>query len=225
MASTPSDVASFDYRSSSLWTRIFKDRKWLELADKIDTTDIDGYHPSCTPLLIGNDLSRTDTFDKGQYFILLSGDYSGDLRYHNTRFFASLRDDHEYDGGKKEVSFKSGLTVNVSEVISGTDEPRLPMQELFPRGKDFRLEYLFLNEAAPMIRTLSPSTIIGINGPSKTRCDVRYGCVLHVPYKGGITQWLLIDKGAIKAPVVDKRSPDMRDMRDNCELIMSMQVE
>lgn len=220
MSSTP----SCDSRSSSLWTCIFKDRKWLELADKIETTDIDGYHPSCTPLLIGNNLSGSRTANKGQYFILLSGDYSGDLRYEDTAFFASLHDDHEYHEKKHEIKFKSGLTVNVSEVMSGTDEPRLPMQELFPRGKDFRLEYLFLNEAAPMIRTLSPSNIIGINGPSKTRYDVRYGCVLHVPYKGGITQWLMIDKGVIKETVVYKRELEV-DMRDKCKLIMSMQVE
>lgn len=224
MFSMSSDVANFDSRCSLLWTCIFKDRKWLELADKIDTTDIDGYHPSCTPLLIGNDLSRTDTIEKDQYFILLSGDYSGDLRYHKTRFFASLRDDHEYHEERQEIEFKSGLTVNISEVMSGADEPRLPFRKLFPRRKDFRLEYLFLNEAAPRIRTLSPSNTISINGPSKMRCDVRYGCVLHVPYKGGMTQWMMIDKGAIKALVVDKRGPEV-DIRDNCELVMSLQVE
>lgn len=224
----PSDVTNFDFRSSSLWACIFKDRKWLELAKKIDTTDIDGYHPSCTPLLIGKDLSgfRTDVSNKSPYFILLSGDYSGDLRYgdEGTTFFASLRDDHEYDEEKQEVRFKSGLIVNVSEVISGTGEPRLPMQELFPRKKNRRLEYLFLNEANPIIWTLSPSNIIGIKGPNKTRSDVHYGCVLHIPYKVGVTQWLMIDKGAIKAPVVDRRGPGV-DMRDNCELIMSMQIE
>lgn len=216
MSSNANDVANVDSRSSLLWTCIFKDRKWLELAEKIAETD------ACTPLLIGNDLSQTDA--PGQYFILLSGDYSGDLTYEKKTLFGSLREDREYDEERQEVRFKSGLAVNISQVISGTDEPRLPIMELFSGRTDFQLEYLFLNEATPTIHTLSPCNIIGINGPIKKICDIQYGCVLHIPYKEGTTQWIMIEKDAIKKVVVDKRGPEV-DMRDQCELIMSLQVE
>ncbi|KUL81739.1 hypothetical protein ZTR_09829 [Talaromyces verruculosus] len=216
----PSDVANFDNTSPLLWRCMFKDDSWLRHAKKFDTA---GGH--CTPLLIGNNLSgfRPGGSNKGLYFILLAGDYSGDLRYDKEIFFASLHDDYQYNDKKLELKFKSGLTVNVSEVISGTEIPRLPVRKLFPRRKDFRLEYLFLHEASPMIRTLSPPNIIGINGPGTKRRDVRYGCVLHLSYQGGIIQFLILDKGTRKELTLDeiKRGPGV-DMRGGIELIMSL---
>ncbi|CRG92941.1 hypothetical protein PISL3812_10032 [Talaromyces islandicus] len=222
----PGDVANFDNTSSLLWTCMFKNDSWLRHAATFDTTVevCDHRHRQyCTPLLMGNNLSgfRPGRPNVGLYFILLAGDYSGDLRYDTEIFFTSLHDDHQYNKKKQEIKFKSGLTVNVSEVMSGTDEPRLPVQKLFPRRKDFRLEYIFLNEASPMIRTLTPPGIIGINGPSTKRRDVRYGCVLHLSYQGGIMQFLIKDKGTIKNLIVDKRGPGV-DMRDHLKLIMSI---
>jgi hypothetical protein len=222
----PGDVANFEYTSPLLWRCMFKNNSWLRHAKEIDTTvEICGqpHRQYCTPLLIGNNLSsfRTGGSNEGLYFILLGGDYSGDLTHDTKTFFASLHDDHQYNAKKQEIKFKSGLTVNVSEVMSGTEEPRLPMRKLFPRRKDFRLEYLFLNEASPMIRTLAPPNIIGINGPSKKRRDVRYGCVLHLSYARGIIQCIILDKGTIKELIVDERGPGV-DMRDGLKLIKSM---
>lgn len=224
----PGDVANFDNTSPLLWRCMFKDDSWLRYAKKFDTTEeICGHthRQYCTPLLIGNNLSgfRPGGSNNGLYFVLLAGDHSGDLRYGTKIFFASLHDDYQYNEKKLELKFKSGLTVNVSEVISGTENPRLPVRKLFPRRKDFRLEYLFLQEASPMIRTLSPPNIIGIDGPGTKRRDVRYGCVLHLSYQGGIIQFLILDKGTRKELTLDeiKRGPGV-DMRGGLKLIMSL---
>lgn len=113
---------------------MFNDKSWLRLVKKSIPTAT--AHLGIDRLAIHLAAGRTDLL----YVVLLAA------------FFFSLRDDYEYDGKRQEIKFKPGFPVNV---MSATDEPQLPMQELLPDRKDSRLEYLFLNEASSVIRTLT----------------------------------------------------------------------
>ncbi|CDM38550.1 unnamed protein product [Penicillium roqueforti FM164] len=77
------DIENIINAGSILWKQIFKDTSWLEFALTFDR---------CSLVLIGHNLSayRPRKSLNRLYFTLITGDYLGDLRYKNERFFAAL---------------------------------------------------------------------------------------------------------------------------------------
>jgi hypothetical protein len=191
----PSDVENILNTAASLWRCMFKDNHWLELALT--------YRKS-VPVLLGRNLSRF-RLDRSNnlYFVLLAGDFSGDLRFCSEKFFESLQDGYKYDEKRKEVYFPSGIRVNVSEVMDGVEEPYLPIQRLFStKNNELQLEYCFYQDTA--IKVLVPPNIIGINGPSYRRIDIRYGCALRLSYQGKSRQWFINNRGRRKETWTNK---------------------
>lgn len=120
----PTDVENILNTAPTLWQCIFKNNSWLELAKT---------HDQCVPILIGPNLStfQPHKLSNHLYISLLASDYSGDLCYCWDEFFGSLQDGWVYDNKKYKVSFPSGVTVNVYEVLTGFEETVLPLEELF----------------------------------------------------------------------------------------------
>ena len=91
--------------------------------------------------------------------------YSGDLHYCQDEFFGSLQDGWVYDDEKYEISFPSGVTVNVYEVLTGYEETVLPLEELFSdQENQLQTEYWFYKDTD--IKILRSPDIIGLNGPT-----------------------------------------------------------
>lgn len=179
------DVEYILNTSSILWNQIFKDDSWLEFALTFDR---------CSPVLIGHNLSayRPKSSSNRLYLALIANDHSGDLRYESERFFAALQDNWEYDQNKHEVSFPSGITLNVYDVINGHETVNLPLEKIFTNTrKGVHSEYCY--SQYPAIKELRSSDITkwdpdynihpraspGMwNGPARKGRDIKNGCRL-----------------------------------------------
>lgn len=167
----------------ALWECIFKDNSWLELAKKYDRS---------VPFLIGHNLSafRPRKSSNQLYVCLITQDHSGDLRYMKKEFFESLQNGWKYNEHKHEISFPSGITVNVYDIIVNSEEIVLPLKELFPNSKSkIKLEYCFHQDAG--LGVLKSPDIIGLNGPARKWKAVRYGCALRLPHRGKPRQYIM----------------------------------
>ncbi|EHA21822.1 hypothetical protein ASPNIDRAFT_127139, partial [Aspergillus niger ATCC 1015] len=152
----------------NIWTSIFKDESWLELALTFDR---------CSPVLLGYDLSRLRLRREPQklYVALLACDYSGDLRRKESEFFVALQDGYEYDKTHYEIHFPSGLTVNVYEVLTGDEAARLPLEKIF-RNKESGAysQYCFYTDKK--LKELEPSQILAHgSGPAYRLRAIRNG--------------------------------------------------
>jgi hypothetical protein len=100
-------------RRRSLWNAIFKDYAWITMAAGTE------------PVLIGLDLDRY-CYKRGwvmpTYMVLSTWDTNGDLLQKEKQFFASLLPGYEYDKTRQEVTFKSGLVLNVHSVTVNSEE-------------------------------------------------------------------------------------------------------
>ncbi|GLA51507.1 hypothetical protein CBS147343_10052 [Aspergillus niger] len=176
----PADVENVLNTDPKIWNYVFKDESWLKLALTFDR---------CSPVLLGYNLGWLRLRGKPQklYVALLARDYSGDLRWKKSEFFAALQDGWEYDESHHEIHFSSGLTVNVYEVLTGDDEARLPLEKIFINKKGgVYSEYCFYMDKG--LRELEPSQILGHgSGPACKGRDMKNGCKL-----------LLLDRGEFR---------------------------
>lgn len=179
------DVENLLDTPEALWSCLFKDKSWLNLAKT--------YWRSA-PLLIGHDLStfRPRKPFNQLYICVITDDYSGDLRYKKDEFFNSLQDGWIYNEYEMEISFPSGITVNVHDIlVNSSEETLLPLAKLFPKkGRTLELEYCFYQDA--FFRKLEPPNIIGLNGPARKFKAVKYGCALRLSCQGRIRQYIII---------------------------------
>jgi hypothetical protein len=111
-----------------LWQTIFKNEIWLQLAVETHNVNPVLVSPSLHPVY-----NRTNKRG-GVYMVLLANDIHGELCCETKAFFASLQR-HEFNEVKQEISFDCGITLNVSQVLTGCEvikmaNPRM----LFVRG-------------------------------------------------------------------------------------------
>ena len=192
----PTDVENILNTAPTLWQCIFKNNSWLELAKT---------HDRCVPVLIGPNLStfRPHKLSNHLYISLLASDYSGDLRYCRDEFFGSLQDGWVYDDEKYEVSFPSGVTVNIYEVLTGSEEAVLPLEELFSDHENqLQTEYWFYNDTD--IKILRSPDIIGLNGPTHMWRAAENGCALRLSYKEQKKQYIIRPKSGRQEVWVNK---------------------
>ncbi|KAB8227554.1 uncharacterized protein BDW43DRAFT_304530 [Aspergillus alliaceus] len=179
----PADVENVLNSGSALWKYIFKDETWLNLAKT---------HDRCLPLLIGRNLSdfRPRRAQNHLYCALIASDYSGDLRQYQDKFFACLRDGWVYNKHRHEISFQSGLIINIHEVITGHEAAALPLEQIFSEDRSgLHLEYTFCHDHG--IKVLSSQDIIGLNGPAYKKGAIKHGCSLKLLFKGQDRQCIL----------------------------------
>ena len=67
------------------------------------------------------------------------------------------------------------------EVLTGSEETALPLEELFSNKVQLQTDYCFYEDLG--IKILRSRDIIGLNGPSHTWKAAKYGCVLRLSYK------------------------------------------
>lgn len=113
-------------KHSDLWSSIFQDGTWISKA----TTEF-----NLNPILIGCDLNLIcDPVDRQQgqsrYLILVSGDPTGDIQYQKDVFLISLRP-HSFDKGMMEVTFASGLILNIDDIYWDHEIIRAKLKRIF----------------------------------------------------------------------------------------------
>ncbi|KAA8652791.1 uncharacterized protein ATNIH1004_001696 [Aspergillus tanneri] len=192
---SPIDVEN---SAPALWSFIFKDTTWLDLALTYDR---------CLPVLVGRDLSSFRPLKplNRLYITLLASDHSSDLRYKEKEFFDSLQDRFKYNKEKYELHFPSGITVNIYEVITGHDVAYVPLKRLFSRKNGLELQYHFYQGDG--LKVLKPPNIIGIGGPAEKWGKIKHGCALNLHHHGMLKQYMVVRRGSklnLLAEAMDK---------------------
>lgn len=99
---------SYKQRHDDLWNLMFKDYRWINLVIERFRAD---------PVLIGKHLD--DLYDgvgsrRGKYLVLyIANDNEGEVQYLDRRLFFDTLQSHQWNPKKGEITFKSGLVLNV----------------------------------------------------------------------------------------------------------------
>jgi hypothetical protein len=157
-------------KCSQVWAMIFKTGKWLEKA--VET--------GLRPALFGHKLTALYNGEKKPANLaLVVSDQSRDSRSFSHYLFESLQD-HTYDEKGFQVRLKSGITLNIYDVIKCDEgimiaEP----QRLFQRcRKGIYSTALYYGERT--LRDIQPQYIGGINGVGPTKIsEIRDICSIE----------------------------------------------
>jgi hypothetical protein len=140
-----------------LWDNFFSSYEWLEAVES---------ELELNPVLIGAELgalhstkSSTDINNsEPAYVTLLSGDNTGDVVYTRDLFMNSLKP-HKYIEGATEITFHSGIILNVADVLFSPEiVPANTQKLMFDRGT-LRSTYSFWKSADFALRVLEPPFI------------------------------------------------------------------
>lgn len=140
-----------------LWDNFFSSYEWLEAAES---------ELGLNPVLIGTELdalfsmkSSTDINNsKPTYVALLSGDNSGDVVYLRDLFMNSLRP-HKYVEGATEITFDSGIILNVADILFSPEIVPTNTQKLLFNGGTLHSTYSFWKSADFELKVLEPPFI------------------------------------------------------------------
>lgn len=141
-----SSNASTQSRYSSIWESVFATDDWLNMVCA---------EAKVNPLLLGNrqDFEQVINSPNAEklkaYFILILKDWSGDTRYTRKELLESLRI------GKLcgcSFLFRSGITLDLHDVLLGCDDTILYTSKLFQNSSD--LSYVFWKDSQASVRNL-----------------------------------------------------------------------
>jgi len=153
------------------------------------------------PILIGCDLNGICApvdLQQGQspYLISVSGDPTGNIQYQKDVFLRSLRP-HSFDKGIMEVTFASGLTLNIDDIYWDHEIIRAKLKRIFSyRHRQLQTTYLYWHDNRPMVRRLGPVGIAGIGGRALRLRSVLEICGLTVTGPDGHCTQYLFEKHA-----------------------------
>jgi hypothetical protein len=161
-----------------LWGSIFKSEEWLQKMAEMRGT----------PFLFGPQLDQVGLSKERKeiYMTLHCGRETVDPDYHLDLFLKCL---HPHHCDKSEIKFRSGITLNISEI----ENPEGPCQlgpERLMRLLSFEdngqpvSQYSFYDN----ISTIQQSHIIGVGGPPYTSKALTHGYAINFPYGKGTTQ-------------------------------------
>ncbi|KAB2099651.1 hypothetical protein AG0111_0g12100 [Alternaria gaisen] len=166
----------------SVWRSCFQDETWLQLAFAKYNTN---------PVLLGVDLLRIPEKpkkNKNCYLVLLADDWSGDLSFHGVdesfETFRNSLQEHTYysDGIVHEIYFSSGITLNITQVITGCEYIQMPnLQVLFELEKGVQTAYCPWSsfEQGPIV-TVKGCDIVGNEGTVEELQNINPICAVSL---------------------------------------------
>ncbi len=171
---------------SKVWEGIFQNQMWTSIASS----------HGLNPALVGQDLytlydGNHDPETWSAYIVLVTGDKTGDIRFHSKTFLDSLMP-HTFCETTNEVFFKnSNITLNIHDALKTPDMIFIDPQKLFSyREKRLCSSYLFWHDSHYSLRTFGPADIVGIGGKASVLKDVSIICglVLSPPEDAGMRE-------------------------------------
>lgn len=185
---------------ATVWAHVFRSPKWLEQAiTKFNTH----------PLLIGSCLDSyynpTISRPHGPYMMLIAKDMKGDLRFEKKLFFQCLQP-YKYKEGDKEVVFKSGIVLDIQDVLLCPVEysPR-DTKGLFRYGQEkLQLFYSFWEATDFKMGTLQSSAFIGTKGPITKRENLLPICSVNFTLPNGAEDYYIFEEGGCRAAPIGK---------------------
>lgn len=164
-------LASSEFnKTHKLWNSIFKSDKWIQ-----EITRLQG-----NPLLFGPMLDKVG--ERKIYMTMHCGDRIADPNYRWELFLECLHRPYKYNPRTKEIKFRWGITLNVSEIES-------PEDPLLLNDKNLLRLLSFKDTAQPTsqfsfygtkrISTVQPRHIIGIGEPPYHSKALKYGYAVN----------------------------------------------
>ena len=123
---------------SRVWSAIFKNDTWLNMA--METFGI-------RPVIISRDLDRFNL--RSQYMVLVSRDPLGDLFYsfgsqeNRESFLNALQENSGYNPERGEVTFTSGIVLNIHNLFFSREVIEVEPRKLFRREKLLSVNRVF----------------------------------------------------------------------------------
>ena len=180
-ARSASSVFGFDLtiqqaKHSEVWSLIIQNEVWTSIAS---------YH-GLNPVLIGQNLNKLyntkpSESPKPSYIVLMTGDRSGDIRFHRDVFLESLQP-HTFNPSTCEVVFKnSHITLNVADAIYNPDTIYMNPKRLFScRNKCLQSAYLYWQDSHHALRKIKSTDVVSIGGSAPAIQDVYKICALTI---------------------------------------------
>jgi len=95
--------------------------------------------------------------------VLLAGDIHGDLCSKKDIFLQSLQK-HTFNNTTNEISFDSGITLNVTQVLTGCEVITMANLRLLFNRKKLRTVYYFWSDNETKLTKIKRPNIVGIGG-------------------------------------------------------------
>lgn len=138
-------VLSKQERHKIIWDTFFSSYEWLETVER---------ELKLNPALVGAGLGSKPT-----YVALLSGDNSGDVVYLRDLFINSLRPHKPIEDGATEITFDSGIILNVADILFSPEIVPANTEKLLFNGGTLRSTYSFWKSADFELKVLEPPFI------------------------------------------------------------------
>jgi hypothetical protein len=171
-----------------IWRTIFKDETWLQLA-------LEEYNTN--PVLLGADVLRIPNNESMNcYIVLLADDWSGELYFHgadeNFKTFRNSLQEHTYNRDPyrnrsevtvHEISFSSGITLNITQVVTGCEGIEMPDLQVLFEKEDVQTAYCpwTVPEQDPIV-TIKGCDIVGKEGTVEKLGNINPICSVSLSY-------------------------------------------
>jgi hypothetical protein len=149
---------------NKVWKTIFKSPKWLEIVTKL----------KINPVLISPELNQhyaLEDIARPTYIVLATWDTNGNLPKYKQDFFDSLQDKYTYDVTREEVTFSSGITLNVHNALLAEETVPVDITRLFRGKRPAKLStyYLSWDDSAYSVRKAERGDFLGPHMMDGTR--------------------------------------------------------
>lgn len=163
-------------RHSQVWEGIFEDETWTSTASDL----------GLNPVLLGEGLHSIYNGTNNECaapaeIALITGDISGDIRFHRKTLFESLRR-HTFREATNEVFFEdANIILNIHDALEAPEMISIDPEKLIS-GKENKLRsaYLFWRDSSYSLRTTGPEDIISSRGNASALKDVSVYCSLSL---------------------------------------------
>jgi hypothetical protein len=181
----PALASSENNKHHKLWNSIFKSDKWLQ-----EITRLQG-----NPLIFGTMLDKVG--EKKTYMTIHCGDKIKDPDFRWELFLECLHRPYKYNPHTREIKFRWGITLNVSEIESPEDPIMLSDKELlrllnFKNTAQPTSQFSFYD--SKQIFTLQQCHIIGLGEPPYYSKALKYGYAVNFQHRNKTTQVVFENK-------------------------------
>lgn len=157
-----------------VWDGFFQNHTWTSIASSL----------GLNLAVVGQNLRAVYNGNHGMdtppaHIVLVTGDKSGDIRFHRKTFFDSLRP-HTFYESTNEVFFKDlNIMLNIHDALKSPEMIFIDPEKLISYEKNgLYSAYLFWHDSKYALRTVGPGDIVGIGGKASVLRDVSIICGL-----------------------------------------------
>jgi hypothetical protein len=192
--STKNVANAFDFefteeqgRHECVWRAIFKGKE--EGGEEWPQFVFDEYKTNLVLLgpdipLIPEKVKKKELMES--YMVLLAEDFTGERFYNDVedgfRKFRNSLQEHTYDEETREISFRSGIKLNIFHVITACEVVELQDLQVLLEKDDAQTAYCSWIDPQKQIRTVKGNDIVGVGGSISMPSNINPICGISLSY-------------------------------------------